>query len=152
MTEQQIYAALCELDPALEPWQKCEHEWHLVRCFEEAYNWTANRLDCDYRTKTELECVKCTQRATVLVDAPLPTFGDGKPRYRTVDELLALCERLGLWFLIGNSFQYDGEFKVEAWPAHQHVSAKAAHTHSHSLVAALREAILRACGKWEVEA
>jgi hypothetical protein len=142
MKPEAIYCALCSIDPALEPWQKCRHEWECV-------------AEIAYGAMYQFKCTECRHDGWGGDEDELPTFGDGKPRYNSVDEPLALCERLDIKVEIESRASWDANdgtmaprYSVWIW-----VGGKmGTQVHNHSLVLALQEAILRAMGKWtEVE-
>ena len=91
MTPEAIYRALCIVDPALEPWQKCEHEWD---CLGESSSGHSVIVP-----KMHYRCNKCGREEHRGYIGATP-FGDGKSRYQTVDELLALCERLSIKLML----------------------------------------------------
>jgi hypothetical protein len=153
MTPDAIYRALCSVDPALEPWQKCEHVYKPIthsegyqygwRCHEcyEPYTWSTGRPDDAYLQE---------------MLAGLPIFGDGKPRYNSVDELLALCERLELAPMIDDvrPFHLQGENEGFEWCAaitewDERKPIKVYRGRAKTPVTALQEAILRAMGLWQ---
>lgn len=133
MTAEQIHRELCKLDPALEPWQKCEHVYQSDHGI-----WTRF-----------LHCTKCNLRTDIV-----PPFGDGDTlRYSTVDALLGLCERLGLDGMVGKSHKgvstkYGASIGGldKQLPSGAKVLAQLAW--ADTPVAALSEAILRAFGRW----
>jgi hypothetical protein len=133
---EQRYRALAKLDPRLEPWRKCEHEWRHEQ--GELYQYQI--------------CAKCGLNARRWSGRQLPVFGDGRTsHYSSVDALLALCEGLGLAYSVGTSFKYPGDVQALVWPAKNKVSAKSQYAHALTEVDALSEAICRAFGV-EVEA
>jgi hypothetical protein len=143
MTPEAIYQALCSVDPALEPWQKCEHEWKGAGIDER-----------DHRFMHY--CRKCKTGAASTSEDMSTTFGDGKPRYNSVDELLALCGRLKLvWHVISDSDNAGVWIFTQSSEAHVSASLTSESTEDQvkNAVLGLQEAILRAMGKWtEVEA
>jgi len=77
-----IWDRLAELDGA------CKHKWEYIEtksiCFDEdAERW---------------KCTKCSLSLWTDGEDLLPSVGDGRneERYGTVDELIGLCDRLGL--------------------------------------------------------
>jgi len=141
MTAEAIYRELCIIDPALEPYEKCTHRWQ------------ANP-DNSHDLYDQI-CAKCGDEGST--ELGLPEFGDREPKYQSVDELLSLCNRIGMMTLktevcIGIrqadcrvTLKRDGAFndgmgvgyaiglREELPPLN---------------VAALSEAILRAMGRW----
>ncbi len=136
MTPEQIYRALCEIDPALEPWQKCEHDI--------------------YRREEDntLVCRKCGLEEYQLEDTPfgLPIIGDGKPRYQTVELLLELCERLGVEAIDASMSLPPNIPVVRLAILHVLKWSSASSTEqaplSEKCVRVLQEAILRSVGRW----
>lgn len=128
MTPEQIYRQLCIIDPALEPRQKCEHLWDFVQGLP------------DDRIRFH-RCQIC-RKEWIRSMGDLPLFGDGKPRYGSVDELFDLGYRL------------DIEVAIELWK-HCYVAdvrpqdgARAATAMGENKVAVLQEALLCAMGGW----
>ena len=143
MTGEAIYRALCSIDPALKPWQKCGHE---PMQYAAVHGTSGGKF----------RCAKCGY--DMLYDV-IP-FGDGKPRYAAVDALLALCERLALscgdarsavkvylesrhaWSIGGGATK--PMWLVTLWRG----GNSAVEVSEDALIAALSEAILRVMGKW----
>jgi hypothetical protein len=133
-----VYRALCSVDPQLEPWQKCEH---------------------DYESTTPTLCKKCGAKwpQCFVIQKRLLTFGDGKPRYQTVDELLALCERLDVAIeSFSRTWVFDYSFENPGWESRwalrRNGTGKVESLHraeGEETVLALQEALLRVMGKWE---
>lgn len=152
MTPDAIYRALCSVDPALEAWQRCEHEWKHVTIERGMTNYNeplARRIWQCFKCGRELRTAESNRHGG-------EAFGDGKPRYQTVDALLGLCERLDIqitelrrWW----SFDHEGwwtKLAVQRNGTGKQEWLKWAE--GREVVAALSEAILRAMGKWtEVE-
>jgi hypothetical protein len=132
MTPEAIYRALCEIDPALEPWQKCEHHGETI-VVQSPYLKRNERVE-------RVRCAKCGQ-----IVPKERAFGDGKPRYQTVDELLELCERLNHKSDLQGPCD-DGLYYAVAMPRWRKYTYHNAH--AQYPVAALQEAILRAMGGW----
>ena len=136
MTEQQILEALATLDPKLEPWQKCRHQW------EDA--------GVDQRDRRFLYyCKKCKTGAASTNEAMAALFGDGKPCYQTVDVLLALCERLGLRKILGDDVPpYLTKYVAQVWVRGQE-RPLIHEVCDDNPVIALRQAILRVMEAWK---
>lgn len=143
MTPEQVHRELCKLDPALQPWQNCEHKW--VEMPPTRHRWVFQiklmRCHCGHEilhTKTEID------------DDVLTTFGDGKAdRYSTVDDLLALAKRLEARVMIDTRFGWDvaaGEPLVQVCVWYR--SDLMEQSIQISLIQALSEALLRASGRW----
>jgi hypothetical protein len=147
MTPEAIYRALCALDPALEPWQKCEHEYVSMG---DGYTVSGTKRPTVLK---KYRCAKCRKMFQVYEtnDTKMPTFGDGKPRYNSVDELLALCVRLKLvWHVISDSENAGVWIFTQSGETHLSASLTSASTDDPVMnaVLGLQEAILRTMGKW----
>lgn len=145
MTPEQIYRALCIVDPALEPWQKCEHKWTEVPEERVLTNACPENPSGKFTWMRDT-CSKCRCTRDDILRPVLPVFGDGKPRYGSVDELLSLCERLKVQPYLDTSDWLPGyNWVVGRVVGDGYVRGQA---HMGDKVLGLQEAILRAIGGW----
>lgn len=144
MTAEQIYRELCKLDPVLQPWEKCEHEW-LEPEFTVPMSWE--------------KCAKCGLSG-FRQSRPLPVFGctllDDAVSYDTVDALLGLCGRSGVEVVQSTMCVFKGESDAKFVVERGNRGVGVGYARSKQVdfdfvevsVQALSEALLRAFGRW----